>query len=305
MKKLLLISTGFAALIAPIVAAAKPLRRPVPVAAPVYAWTGFYVGGNVGYGWGDARTDIAGNGTSFFTPSFVATEPVLPGTVVAFADSNTARLNGVIGGGQVGYNYQFSPKWVLGFEADIQGAGKQGSNAFLDTFSSRFCTSAVLFTCVGTSPLNGTATTGYDAKIDWFGTVRGRLGLLITDQVLFYGTGGLAYGRVELSGNTTVNGSVVGIPGPPFSGATAFSESKTKAGFAVGGGFEAKLWANWTWKIEYLYLDLGYLDTASPFPAATPLAGGFSSPFTGSITTRTHFTDNIVRVGLNYKFGNN
>ena len=115
---------------------------------------------------------------------------------------------------------------------------------------------------------------------------------------------GLAYSRVELSGNTTVNGSIVGTSLPPFSGATAFSELKTTAGFAVGGGFEAKLRANWTWKIEYLYLDLGCLDTVSPFPAATPVAGGFSTPFTGSMTTHTHFTDNIVRVGLNYKFGN-
>jgi outer membrane immunogenic protein len=134
---------------------------------------------------------------------------------------------------------------------------------------------------------------------------------LITDQVLLYGTGGLAYGRVELSGNTSVTGSVTVPPGPftipavSTPGASVLSQSKTNVGFAVGGGIEGKSYllpAGWTWKVEYLYVDLGSLDIVSPFPAAqlTQLA----SPFTGPLTTHTRFTDNIVRVGLNYKFGN-
>ena len=87
--------------------------------------------------------------------------------------------------------------------------------------------------CRRTSTLIGTAATVYDAKIAWFGTLRGRLGFLITDQVLLYGTGGLAYGGVELSGATNVAGSlnrdlggfIQVIPFAP--GASAFSESRT------------------------------------------------------------------------------
>jgi outer membrane immunogenic protein len=95
--------------------------------------------------------------------------------------------------------------------------------------------------------------------------------------------------------------------------ATAFSESRTKVGYAVGGGIEGKclylLPAGWTWKLEYLYVDLGSVDTVAPFPGAfAPFAAFpgtfFASPFAGTITTHTRFTDNIVRVGLNYKFGN-
>jgi outer membrane immunogenic protein len=286
------------------------------VAAPVYTWTGFYVGGNVGGSWGNARTDIAGSGTTITNLGgvFVATNP--PAT---FADSQTQRLNGVIGGGQVGYNYQFSPRWVLGFEADIQGSGERGSNTFADPLSGTVCDSVAIVPppahCVpgNANPLNAAAVTAYDAKIAWFGTVRGRLGFLIGDH-LFYGTGGLAYGRVELSGNTNVNGSVTTItvfppPTLPFAtpGATAFSESKTNVGFAVGGGIEGKcsywLPTGWTWKAEYLYVDLGSLDTVAPFPGAIPSANFGNTPFTGPLTTHTHFTDNIVRVGLNYKFG--
>jgi outer membrane immunogenic protein len=313
MKKLLLSGIAFAALVAgPATAAdlARPVyRRPVMVAAPVYTWTGFYVGGNVGGSWGDARTDIAGSGTtvSFPPPSLPITNA--PAT---FADSQTQRLNGVIGGGQVGYNYQFNPRWVLGFEADIQGSGERGSNAFADPFSTLVCTAEGQAGCLNQfSRFNGLAATAYDAKISWFGTVRGRLGFLISDQVLLYGTGGLAYGRVELSGITNVNGSLPlgGFFGTvPFGpAATAFSESNTKVGYAVGGGIEGKcsylLPAGWTWKLEYLYIDLGSLDTSTSFAAAPAKAAVFFTPLAGTMTTHTHFTDNIVRVGLNYKFG--
>jgi outer membrane immunogenic protein len=220
-----------------------------------------------------------------------------------------------IGGGQIGYNIQFSPRWVLGFEADIQGSGERGSNAFTDPFSTAVCTSSpTIGVCRATGTLNAIAATAYDAKISWFGTVRGRLGFLISDQVLLYGTGGLAYGHVELSGITNVNGSEMGpsLPGnllPLTPAATAFSESKTNVGYAVGGGIEGKCsyWAGWTWKLEYLYVDLGSLDTVASFPGAfVPIPGVpflAASPFTGAITTHTRFTDNIVRVGLNYKFG--
>jgi outer membrane immunogenic protein len=219
------------------------------------------------------------------------------------------------GGGQIGYKFQFSPRWVLGLEADIQGSGERGSGRFADPFSTQICTGIVIVEpgqppfCGTRSPANGAAVTAYDAKIGWFGTVRGILGVLITDHVLLYGTAGLAYGRVELSGNTSVTGSV-----PPTAfitpGGSVFSESKTNVGIAFGGGFEGKcsylLPAGWTWKVEYLYVDLGSLDTVAPFPGGPVVGvgiGPFTTPFSGAITTHTRFTDNIVRVGLNYKFG--
>src|SRR5262249_36179469 len=155
--------------------AEKPARiykRPPVVAAPVYGWTGFYVGGNIGYSWGYARTDIAASGTtSVFTA--VVGFPGIPSTT-AFADSNRVRLNGVVGGGQVGYNYQFSPVWVLGFEADIQGSRERGSNTLIDPFSGSLCSATTGSGCrpdlVPNTPYRGAAATLYDAKIGWFGT---------------------------------------------------------------------------------------------------------------------------------------
>src|SRR6476661_3939964 len=120
MKKLLLGAVAFTALVAGSAMAAdqapRVYRRPVVVAAPVYSWTGFYIGGNIGYSWSNTGTDVAGTGSTpgFFTggPGFFGSQqvvfPVVPQSAsnVAFADSNTARLNGVIGGGQIGYNFQ-------------------------------------------------------------------------------------------------------------------------------------------------------------------------------------------------------
>ena len=118
-----------------------------------------------------------------------------------------------------------------------------------------------------TAPFNGTATTDYQAKIQWFGTVRGRLGALVTDRVLVYGTGGLAYGRVSKSpGARNVDGLLqVGSILTP--GTSAFAAERTNVGFVVGGGIEGKIFANWTWKLEYLHLDLGSLELGDHIPS--------------------------------------
>jgi outer membrane immunogenic protein len=224
----------------------------------------------------------------------------------AFTNSNTARQNGVIGGGQIGYNYQFSPNGVLGFEADFQGSGERGSGQFADPVSSSLCSIFVLGGgCAVTVPVIGTAATSYQAKIDWFGTVRARLGVLVGDQLLIYGTGGLAYGKVAVSGNTNVNASSPSFGALAFTPTTAaFGASGTNIGWTAGAGIEGRFsyWLppNWTWKLEYLYLDLGSINTTTPFVLLSPLV--FLSNINGNITTHTQFTDNIVRVGLNYQF---
>ncbi len=88
-------------------------------------------------------------------------------------------------------------------------------------------------------------------------------------------------GHVEVSGSGQVP-----------AGISAFSASKTNTGFSIGGGIEGSVWlpANWTWKLEYLYLNLGTLDVATSLSA------------TGGTITHIEFTNNIVRAGLNYQF---
>ena len=306
MRRVLVLSIASAAV---MVGAAQATARPLkaPVRAPVvetFSWTGYYVGVNVGYGWGDADVSSAGTGSSITFPGVI---PV-PNSY-SFGGAHKQKLDGIIGGGQVGYNYQYSPKWIFGFEADIQGSNQRGSGTLFDAISGTVCTAAAggpPIVCLATTPFNGAAVTAVKATIDWFGTVRGRVGWLVTEKTLLYATGGLAYGHVGISGNSSVSGQGLGVTFLSQSGIPAsFSASKTNVGFVVGGGIEGKFTAwlpqNWSWKMEYLYLDLGSINVSMPFTSVSG-APGNTTNITGTINHHAHITDNIVRVGINYKF---
>jgi outer membrane immunogenic protein len=274
---------------------------PSPPPAPVYNWTGWYVGVNAGASFGSAKTDF-NVGDIKVTDVFNITGDFSTG----FAGSNTEYPDGFMGGGQIGYNWQYSPLIVVGFEADFQGAIEKDSN----TLSNSFTAGDVILGMPGVDRAIGTMATNFTAKIDWFGTVRGRIGYVWGNgKVMSYLTGGLAYGRVEINGTNTINGTLDAVV--PFSFTQAFDHSHVNAGWVAGYGTEGVLdfWGarNWTWKIEGLYMDLGHLDTASvpgaSFGACSVPCEG--PPFTGSggqLTTHTHFTDGILRAGLNYKF---
>jgi outer membrane immunogenic protein len=116
-------------------------------------------------------------------------------------------------------------------------------------------------------------------EIPWFGTVRGRLGITPTDGLLLYASGGLAYGRAKASGTVTV----------PASGAAGFEASEVKFGWTAGGGIEAAVLGHWTMKLEYLHIDLGDLALNTTVRGAP-------------LISNAHIKDDIVRVGLNYRF---
>jgi outer membrane immunogenic protein len=216
-------------------------------------WTGWYIGANIGGSFGTASESAT-----------FASTPVGGGS---------SRLDGVLGGGQIGYNWQAN-SWVFGLEADIQATSEDGSNSVSQTIPGGG--PAILAV-----PAAVTGTLNYSEKLPWFGTVRGRLGVLANPNWLLYATGGLAYGEVDT--NTTVTEGALGVSN---------NFDTTRIGWTVGGGVEAWLSRNWTAKVEYLYVDLG----------------SFSNTFTGvgaftPVTLSTHVTDNIVRAGLNYHFG--
>ena len=232
-------------------------------AAPpaIYNWTGFYVGGNVGYSFGKADTNLSDPSFTEFGSGFG-----LPGSFPAML-----HPDGVIGGGQFGYNWQNGPA-IFGFETDFQGSDEKASAIFSTPYSCDV---------EGTCTLSQTR----DARINWFGTVRGRIGWLISPMTMMYGTAGLAYGKVSVSG------TVLDDPFNTGAGFT-FSDSKVKAGLAVGGGIEGAVTgiSGLTVKVEYLYIDLG------------TLSGSGLNPITGNIYTwDARFSDHIARIGFNYK----
>lgn len=170
----------------------KAPRFSPEIIAPELTWQGFYVGANVGYGWADVG--------------------------VAGVDN---ELTGIIGGAQIGYNWQIN-QFVLGAEADFQASGESRSDS----------------TAIG-----GTTFT-VDQKITWFGTARGRVGYAFGAWML-YGTAGVAWQNYKLTVSAL--------------GAEA-SDDATKIGWTAGGGLEWMFLPRWSAKVEYLYMDTGDTD---------------------------------------------
>ena len=224
-----------------------PVKAPAyapPVAAP-YNWTGSYVGGNIGYGWGSGSIEL--------TPF-----TVFPAVPFSLADNP----RGVIGGIQYGTNWQFN-RFVLGWDSDFSFTNIKASQT------------------VFTTPGGIATTTSAEQKLDWLSTTRGRLGYLIADNLLLYGTGGLASGRA--SANITQLGC-------PIGGCLAGNEWKTLWGWSAGGGLEYAIDRHWLVRAEYLHYDLG--DLNFNVINATGVVAGASNKVSGD----------IVRGALSYKF---
>ena len=260
-KALLAISAlAFSSMAASAADMAMRTKAPPIVVDPSYNWSGFYIGGNVGYGWGDADTS--------FNP--------LP-SAAAFVNLAPTTLGpdpqGVIGGVQAGYNWQ-AGKFVVGLEADIQASDIHGSALVTPIIQNNGV------------PFAGAGFLSASQRIDWFGTVRARAGFTPVDRLLLYVTGGLAYGNVSYAAQTDFR--------PVGTAAYPAAFSRTKVGWTAGAGAEWAFASNWTAKVEYLYMDLGNESAiANPIIVLPPFQVGYS--------WRT--TEQIARVGLNYKFG--
>ena len=260
-------------------------------AAPAYNWSGWYGGLNAGWVGGSGRVS---NDASIVSTS---TAPVNAEAMALGATNTAGTSSGFIGGGQFGYNYQFSHLFVAGFEADIQGlsgAHKRSSSAIplLDGQSEGEGNIASVVT-------NSTTT----RDLSYLGTLRARIGVLAVPSFLLYATGGLAYGGVK--SDTTIAQSVTNTDRPPPSTLTSGSFSGTRVGYVVGGGGEWMLSSNWSAKLEYLHYDLGSATYATGGLATidlqpTSLQGGGTAAVATS--SKVRFNDNIVRVGVNYHF---
>ena len=295
-KKLLLAGTAFAGLTASAFAADLPRRAAPPVftPVPVFTWTGFYAGFNAGYGFG--TQDNNRTPTVIAVPAgagLFAVGNTRTSGVVAFADRNSS--DGFVGGGQIGYNYQFTPGSgvVVGIEADAQYADfGRDRNRFAFASAGAVVPGSVVYNPNGLSGL------------DYFGTVRGLLGYAF-DRTLVYATGGFAYG----SGG----GRDFGLPNR--------SSDDFKTGYTVGGGVEFAVTPNSflsflnffnssavTFKIEGLYVNLDRGTRNNGSFAVT----GFGNEvninnnavlISGANNVRRDIEFAVVRAGVNYKFG--
>ena len=200
-------------------------KAPVLPPIEVLNWTGFYIGANVGFASARVTSDIMTIDTS-------------------------QTLNGIIGGGQVGYNWQAGGPWVFGVELDAQGSSQDS------TWNGT----------VGPTPVS------QQTSLPWLVTLRGRVGYAIGPTWMIYVTGGGAWGEVK---------SVVTAVGPGV-----FSWDETRGGWVIGAGVEGRINRQWSWKAEYLHVDLGSSNTL----------------LFGMAPAALKVTNDIGRVGVNFHF---
>ena len=224
----------------------------LPEAPADYDWTGFYIGGNIGYAFG-------GNDK-------VGVDEELGGAHTFFGKPGDLHLKGIYGGPEIGYNIQ-AGQVVFGAEGDFEFSGINDSDS-------------------GSASQDDRVLDAHSKDhIDWFSTIRGRLGYAF-DNLLLYGTGGLAIGQI----NYKVNGT--------FDDGSNFQihDNYTKLGWTAGAGLEWGFDEHWSAKAEYKYVNFGRKDSSAYLHAPD-----------GDVTAFTETTDptpefHSIEVGINYRF---
>ena len=210
--------------------------------------------GRQGAGFESSSTSLAYNWTGFYLGASggYGWGDSIQYDVAGFGTTNRYRTEGALGGGTLGYNWQIQ-QWVLGVETDFSAAHINGSTVSTLTYNCGIVCST---------------------NVDNFGTLRGRLGYA-WNNVMFYGTGGLAYGRIE----SDLAGGIV---------------SNQRTGWTAGVGLEYGFAPHWSAKLEWLYVDFNNYQWTNANNAFFNCTG---------IDCRTDAKFNVIRAGLNYNFG--
>jgi outer membrane immunogenic protein len=249
---------------------------------PYLAWTGFYVGINGGFAWGNSSLAFAAN-----DPAAVAGTcgggGAPKGQCINAVDF---RRDGAVAGGQFGFNWQVNSHWLVGAEADYQWSNLDGS-----------VNSAFRLGNVGATNMVASQT------VESFGTVRARAGVVLVPPLLLYGTGGFAFGRVHE--NLSVPAvATKGLTAGSFSyvctiGAACFagSASQTLLGWSAGAGAEYAITTNLIFRTELLYV---HLSAPTVAVTATAVAAGTAPASVAAGFSPVYFA--VMRAGLNYKF---
>jgi outer membrane immunogenic protein len=303
--------------------APKGLKGPTLYKAPTlpaWTWTGLYLGVNVGYGWGKSSTDTVFSDATTGAP--------------LLATITSATLKGMIFGGQAGFNWQSGP-WVLGIEGDAQQAQQRGQAT---TFN---CAGATCNPAASAFGLDAPVTASMAQRLEWFRTLRARLGRILTPDFMIYATGGLAVGRIKTSG--TISGSSLAVTQGVTHSVMPGVEHNVTEGVVSDGGDDEPIPVPVDVPIN-IPVDIPFV-TASINPVSTQftshttragwalgagaefrLGGNWTGKIEylyldfGKVSTtaglptnstllainfNSHVTDHIVRVGVNYKFDPN
>ncbi|WP_292528201.1 outer membrane beta-barrel protein [Methylocystis sp.] len=244
----------------------------------MFTWTGFYMGMNFGHAW-TGSDPIAVASANVFD---VTAGGFGPGSAHGASGLVRARLDDYYFGGQAGYNWQFTEKFLAGLEANIQGAGVRGGGGLANV----------------TAAPGGFAVTSATLRrsLEYFGTIRSRLGYAVTPTILVYATGGLAYGGVNVT--SALAQSLT--PSLLIADVAKGDLYENRVGWTIGGGGEMALGHNLSAKLEYLYYDLGSAFFANPLAFTDVTTGALQ--LINAMRVSARFNGHLLRMGFNYRF---
>jgi outer membrane immunogenic protein len=258
--------------------AVRPYTKAPLIAPVVWSWTGFYLGGEVGGKWERDRwtaISLADNNLGGVRAPIDASSP------------RTYETSSFRGGIYGGYNWQIS-QFVIGVEADGAWADATKTAAGFPGCTLAGCTIGFTF------PPNGLVAGGDLTSVNmrWDASLRGRLGILASPDLLIYGTGGIAWQNVRVNGicGPAANSFQCNTPQPVPSAVTV---EKTLPGWTVGVGAEWHAWGNWLLRGEYRFADFG--TSSYVFPIGT---SNTNNTYRFNMRTETQ----IATFGVAYKF---
>lgn len=265
--------------------------RPEP-ARQTSNWNGGQVGGSNG---GSFANNAFAEPGSYVCPPYTSIGSTCYETPFSFTGNDASYTIGPF----LGYRMQFG-NFVAGVEGDVSWKNANSSAAQTTNTQINPVYLGLPYYYQRDDNFSGSLKQGWD------GSIRGRLGVLVTPWTLVYGTGGVAFGRV--SGTLSYTGTVYECTSPGFdctslvgSATSSTSFSQTRVGYTVGGGVEYQFYGPWSARIEYRYTDLGSFSKSFDVVTSCDVATPCSTPSTGA-SISLHPTFQTVRVGVGLGF---
>ena len=266
---------------------AVPPSQFITARVPYLAWTGFYVGINGGYAWGNSSVPFTANDPAALAGTCGGGPPGAPvGLRGQCINAVDFHRDGAVAGGQFGFNWQVNSHWLVGAEADYQWSNLDGS-----------VNSSFRLGNIGATNMVASQT------VESFGTVRARAGVVLAPPLLLYGTGGFAFAQVHenlrVPAVATNALSAGGFSYACTIGTACFAgaASQTLLGWSAGAGAEYAVTSSLIFRTELLYV---HLSPPTVTATATAAAAGTAPASIAAGFSPVYFA--VMRAGLNYKF---
>lgn len=257
---------------------------------PTPNWTGFYLGANAGYWWAQTDKASTSSSVSFINQTFdLGASNVANALVQLATNSFSLNPNGFIGGGQMGYNYQYHNYFLFGLDTNFSGSTNSNN-----TFHLQKTVNLIDFneSYLGSLSVN--------QNVNYLGSLRARIGYLVKPNLLIFTTGGFAYANVSLDLDWNAQESLGAAQFPTID--THKNQNKTLAVWTVGAGVEWLFKSQWSTSLEYTYYSLSDLNSTMTLAQINNYVSPAALWGSASANTALSLAIGTIEVGIKYHF---